>query len=550
MKVFRANWRAGSGALALATALCLDGDPVAAKACKDASRLADNLIGAEVGARARLQDGDEFALPLSDVLDHGRRLFGANWTVQEGGGRPYTTGTGRPLADDDDPLHFPRNFNRVSAPDANSCAGCHNVPSSGGGGDHVTKVFVLGQRFDFATFDEADDDIPLKGSVDEAGYPATLQTIANARATLGMFGSGYLEMVARQMTERLQQLRDGLACGESVKLRTNGVSFGTLSRTPAGAGCAFDVRKVEGLPTPSLAGAEPSLVVRPFHQVGAVVSLREFTNNAYNHHHGIQSVERFGEDADPDGDGFCNEMTGAEVTAVSAWQATLQPPGRRIPDDRAIENAVLLGEDLFRDTGCARCHKPFLKLQGDGWIYTEPNPFNPPGNLQVGDADMFEIDLRSDDLPGYRLEPDDDGVIRVPAYTDLKLHDITSGPDDPNCEPLDQTGTDTDTEGNCLFLTKKLWGGANEPPYYHHGKYTTMREAILAHDGEAKRERRAFERLNGCQQDSLIEFLKTLQVLPATVEAAVVDEKLAAKDWPPSDRAARLGAARVACAAG
>ena len=85
MKVFRANWRAGSGALALATALCLDGDPVAAKACKDASRLADNLIGAEVGARARLQDGDEFALPLSDVLDHGRRLFGANWTVQEGG---------------------------------------------------------------------------------------------------------------------------------------------------------------------------------------------------------------------------------------------------------------------------------------------------------------------------------------------------------------------------------------------------------------------------------------------------------------------------------
>jgi hypothetical protein len=56
----------------------------------------------------------------------------------------------------------------------------------------VTKVFVLGQRFDFATFDEADDDVPLKGSVDEEGYPATLQTIANARATLGMFGSGYL----------------------------------------------------------------------------------------------------------------------------------------------------------------------------------------------------------------------------------------------------------------------------------------------------------------------------------------------------------------------
>jgi hypothetical protein len=362
-----------------------------------------------------------------------------------------------------------------------------------------------------------------------------------------MNGSGYIEMVARQMTGRLQELRDGLACGEAVELRANGVSFGELSRTSAGAGCDFDVSRIEGLSAPSKAGAEPSLVVRPFHQVGAVVSLREFTNNAYNHHHGIQTAERFAEDADPDEDGFCNEMTVAEVTAVSAWQATLPPPGRRIPNDRAVENAVLLGEDLFEDTGCARCHKPFLELRDDGWIYTEPNPFNPPGNLQVGDTEGLEVDLTSDDLPGFRLKPDDDGVIRVPAYTDLRLHDITSGPDDPNCEPLDQTGTDADTEGNCLFLTKKLWGAANEPPFYHHGKYTTMRAAILAHHGEAKRTRRAFERLKGCEQNSLIEFLKTLWVLPAKVEAAVVDEHLQPKDWPPADRATRLGAARAAC---
>ena len=29
---------------------------------------------------------------------------------------------------------------------------------------------------------------------------------------------------------------------------------------------------------------------------GRVASLREFTNNAFNHHHGIQSQERFGPD--------------------------------------------------------------------------------------------------------------------------------------------------------------------------------------------------------------------------------------------------------------
>lgn len=359
-----------------------------------------------------------------------------------------------------------------------------------------------------------------------------------------MFGSGYLEMVARQMTEDLQKLRDGLDCGGSVTLKANGVKFGKLSRTDS---CAFDVSKVEGLPAPSLAGAEPSLVVRPFHQVGAVVSLREFTNNAFNHHHGIQTAERFGKDADPDDDGFCNEMTVAEVTAVSAWQAVLQAPGRRIPHDRDIENAVLLGEDLFASAGCDGCHKPVLELRDRGWIFTEPNPFNPPGNLQVGDTKPFKVNLTRDDLPGHRLKPED-GVVRVPAYTDLKLHDITSGPDDPNCEALDQTGTDDDTDGNCIFLTKKLWGAANEPPFFHHGKYTTLREAILAHDGEARSQRRRFERLNQCEQGSVIEFLKTLWVLPAEVKAPVVDENLEPRSWPPVSRAARLGEARAACA--
>ena len=41
---------------------------------------------------------------------------------------------------------------------------------------------------------------PAVNSPDETGLAVTLQTIANSRATLGMFGSGYIEMLARQMT--------------------------------------------------------------------------------------------------------------------------------------------------------------------------------------------------------------------------------------------------------------------------------------------------------------------------------------------------------------
>ena len=75
-------------------------------------------IGREVAVPAHLQDGQEFTVPLPALLAHGQLLFKANWTEQEGGGRPLTKGTGRPLADPSQPLTGARAFNRVSAPDA------------------------------------------------------------------------------------------------------------------------------------------------------------------------------------------------------------------------------------------------------------------------------------------------------------------------------------------------------------------------------------------------------------------------------------------------
>src|SRR5262245_19406511 len=145
-------------------------------------------IGQEVAIPRHLQDGEEYEVTLSQLLQHGQNLFAASWTIEEGGGRPMTKGTGAPLADRNSPLLFPRNFNRLSAPDANSCAGCHNLPFgiSGGGGDIVANVFVLGQRFDFATMNQIPDGFLTKGTSDEKGLPADLQRIANSRNTLGM----------------------------------------------------------------------------------------------------------------------------------------------------------------------------------------------------------------------------------------------------------------------------------------------------------------------------------------------------------------------------
>ena len=74
------------------------------------------------------------------------------------------------------------------------------------------------------------------------------------------------------------------------------------------------------------------------------MSLREFTNDAYNRSHGMQSTERFGRGTDPDGDRVVNELTRADITAAVMFQATMAVPGRVIASDPQIARAVTAGE--------------------------------------------------------------------------------------------------------------------------------------------------------------------------------------------------------------
>lgn len=297
-------------------------------------------VGREIAIPRHLQDGEEYDLSLRDLIAYGRKLFNARFTSAEGAGRPLSKGTGAPLSDPSSPLVFPRNNNRVSGPESNACSGCHNQPISGGAGDLSTKVFVLGQRFDFASFN-ASDGVITRGALDERGIAATLQSIANSRATIDMFGSGYDEMLARQITADLQSIRDRIQPGQTVQLKSKGISFGALSRNPDGT---WNTARVEGLPPQSLASADaqhpPSLLILPFHQGGNTVSLRVFTNDAFNQHHGMQSTERFGIGTDPDGDGVGNELTRADITAATLFQATLPVPGRAVPNRPELRQAV------------------------------------------------------------------------------------------------------------------------------------------------------------------------------------------------------------------
>ena len=515
-------------------------------------------VGREVAIPVHLQDGEEFNLPVTPLIQFGAKLFNAKFTAQEGAGRPLSKGTGDPLSDLSSPLVFPRNFDRISSPDSNSCSGCHNAPIPGGGGDRVTEVFVLAQRFDHLTFDHAGG-IVTRGAVDESGQFVTMENVTNERKTIGMSGSGFVEMLAGQMTAELQAERDATLPGNSTQLSSKRISFGALTRNGDGT---WNTSQVKGLAAPSLSSkgtTPPSLIIRPLHQVGNVVSIRQFSNTAFNHHHGMQSEERFGLGADPDGDAFVNELTTADLTAVSLYQATLAVPGRVIPNDPAVEQAILAGEALFNQIGCATCHATLPLTSNNnpglagkpGWIYFEPNPYNPATgpnspNLQLGptnypvSAPAVTVDLTSETLPLPRLRALH-GMVVVPAYTDLKLHDISATSDpktDPECEPLDQNepaGSPGFFAGNCKFITRKLWGFYNQGgAFMHHGKFTTAREAVEAHNGEALTQRKAFDALPADLQDDVIEFLKSLQVLPPGAKSLVIDEHGNPKEWPPS----------------
>jgi cytochrome c peroxidase len=521
-------------------AACL---PIATPVLIAAGEEQSRRIGREVSTLRHLSDDQEFATPLQTLIEFGKQLFTANWTDEEGAGRPLIKGNGRGLSDPSRPLNGTRRFNRLSGPDANSCTGCHNSPYGipGGSGDFATSAFILGYRFDYLTLDP-EDRVPTRGSRDETGNTVTVQTFANRRSTTGLFGAGYIEMLARQITSELQGIRESMRLGETRELRSKGISFGKLTRRKDGL---WDVSAVEGIPRMSLVTVTsldpPSLIIRPWSASGSAVSLREYTNSSFNQHLGIQSTERFGTGTDSDGDGVRNELTRADVTAVTLYQASLAVPGRLIPNDREIEAAVILGEARFIAIGCASCHIPQLPLDKQGWIFEEPNPYNAPTNLRRGEAKSLRMDLNDGVLPQPRLPMGKDGAVWVPAYTDLKLHDITGGPDDLGAEPLDMnygTWSVNLAKGNRKFLTKRLWACANAPTHFHHGLFTTLRASVKAHSGEALDARQKFEQLPAGEQDAVIEFLKTLQALPPGTRSMIVDDKFRPREWPPAGKAA------------
>lgn len=418
------------------------------------------------------------------IKNVGLGLFVLPFSSVDGFGRPAATGNATPTMRP--PIADPSKLmSALSGPDAQSCVGCHAIPNIGAAGDFAANIFH---------------------GAELSPQPVTvIRKEFNERNTLGMQGSGPIELLGREMTRDLFEIRQNaqrkaakLGKPVSVPLETKGVFFGEITAFPNGS---VDYSKIEGV--------DRDLIIKPFGRKGTARSLREFAVTALNRHHGIQATERFGIEQtgtdDFDQDGIADELSIGDVTALVVFQAQLETPVQNWPPNPEARQAALTGEKTFATIGCTSCHRVALKL--DNPTFCEPYALNPNGTF-ADTALSYCFDLTTTGA-GQRLQRDENGNVFVAAYTDLKRHKICDHEQPHFCnEQTPEKGVPPDQ-----FLTRKLWDtGLGVGLHGHRGDLTTLKEAILAHGGEAKAARLRFAELSVTAQAEVVEFLKTLQI--------------------------------------
>jgi CxxC motif-containing protein (DUF1111 family) len=310
---------------------------------------------------------------------------------------------------------------------ADSCRGCHQDPVLGGAGALELNVSRFARdNLGFGPF----QDLPGGQAASRLRppyvpgreeYNASQADVFEQRQTPALFGAGLLdavpaaEILARE--DRNDADGDGIR-GVARRLTVDGrIEFGR------------------------------------FGWKAQVPRLRDFVKDAMAGELGITTPDdRRGfamlRDADATTD---PEIDEAKVEEVFFFMANLAPP-RRVG---SLDPQVTMGELLFGQIGCAKCHVPELA-----------SPAGP-----------------------------------VRAFTDLLLHEVWPANFRGMAEPGAAAG---------VYRTAPLWGIRLSAPYMHDGRAETLRGAILAHAGEAFASKIAFRSLTALDQQALLAFLEDL----------------------------------------
>lgn len=263
---------------------------------------------------------------------------------------------------------------------------------------------------------------------------------------------------------------------ENVALMQNPAVLRSLRQTPP----VFGVGLLEAVPVESLEALEDPFdkdqdgirgrLNRVWDPVKQEVTAGRFGWKASAPSVLVQTAGAFAEDMGvhnpifPDVDGTA-EITLDQVKAAAYYMQTLAVPDR----DRTLAGARS-GEIIFRELGCASCHRPSLTTGSDHPIAA---------------------------LRDQTFAP----------YTDLLLHDMGEGLADKRPD-YEASGRD--------WRTAPLWGiGLAQTVlpgsgYLHDGRARTLEEAILWHGGEAEEAQKRFKALPAVKRSALIKFLKSL----------------------------------------
>jgi CxxC motif-containing protein (DUF1111 family) len=201
-----------------------------------------------------------------------------------------------------------------------------------------------------------------------------------------------------------------------------------------------------------------------FGKKGAAYDLHQQTASAYNQDIGITSTyepvdTHTGLAADP-------EISDQTIQDVVFYLKTLKTPVPRNTNSQGVS----AGAQLFKEVGCAKCHRPEMT--------SGPSPIAALANKTF-----------------Y-------------PYTDLLLHDMGPGLDDGYTEGSAKTSEWKTPPLWGLGLSKFSQGG--EYFLLHDGRARSIDEAITLHGGEAEGSRQAYQELSEADRDKVILFLESL----------------------------------------
>jgi len=153
----------------------------------------------------------------------------------------------------------------------------------------------------------------------------------------------------------------------------------------------------------------------------------------------------------------------ADLANFLLFMERLAPP----PQDTSDPFSFVIGASNFGDAGCVNCHFP-------GPFVTPDSPFN--------------------GVPG--------GMSFFP-FSDFLVHDMGS------------LGDLIGNTGDSVAATRKmrtapLWGARFNTQFLHDGRAKSVRDAILAHDGQGLAARNAFAAMSTSDQNFLIKFVNSI----------------------------------------